>query len=91
MQITGEPLSGQVSQSAQWAVGAVVVFHDCLLTVLQPFNAHYEWFNTTDNLIIPNASLTYLNPYKGAAFQQAASGVTQTSTFLSSSLHRGPL
>ncbi|KAI0788522.1 beta-glucan synthesis-associated [Abortiporus biennis] len=60
-QITGEPLSGQVSQSAQWA----------------PFNEHYEWFNTTDALIIPNTTSTFLNPYMGGAFQQATSGVTQ--------------
>ncbi|KAI0698410.1 glycoside hydrolase family 16 protein [Cerioporus squamosus] len=61
-QITGEPLSGQVSQSAQWG----------------PFNANYEWFNTSDNLIIPDPTASFLNPYKGAAFQQAASVVTQT-------------
>jgi beta-glucan synthesis-associated protein KRE6 len=61
-QITGQPLSGQVSQSCQWA----------------PFNAAYEWFNTTDNFDIPNATATYLNPYKGGAFQQATSGVTET-------------
>lgn len=61
-QITGEPLTGQVSQSAQWA----------------PFNAAYAWFNTTANLIIPDPDVTVLNPYMGGAFQQATSGVTET-------------
>ena len=55
------------------------MFHDCLLTVLQPFNAHYEWFNTTDNLIIPDTDTSILNSYVGAAFQQASSVVTNTS------------
>ncbi|KAG6879217.1 hypothetical protein C0992_004359 [Termitomyces sp. T32_za158] len=40
---------GQVSQSAQWA----------------PFNAQYDWINSTDNLIIPDPDNTFLNPYKG--------------------------
>ncbi|KAG5724708.1 Beta-glucan synthesis-associated protein KRE6 [Termitomyces sp. T112] len=53
---------GQVSQSAQWA----------------PFNAQYDWFNTTDNLIIPNPDITVLNPYKGGAFQQTTSGLSFT-------------
>ncbi|KAG0692679.1 beta-glucan synthesis-associated [Suillus ampliporus] len=44
-QITGEPLTGQVSQSAQWG----------------PFNAGYIWKNTSDNEIIPNPSITVLN------------------------------
>ncbi|TFK37328.1 beta-glucan synthesis-associated protein [Crucibulum laeve] len=61
-QITGTPLTGQVSQSAQWA----------------PFNAQYTWFNTTDNLIIYDADVTTLNTYMGAAFQQATSSVSET-------------
>ncbi|KAK7694788.1 hypothetical protein QCA50_001976 [Cerrena zonata] len=61
-QITGEPLSGQVSQSGQWG----------------PFNAEYKWFNTTDNLDIPDPKLSFLNPYLGGAFQQASSVVTET-------------
>ncbi|KAL1948951.1 hypothetical protein VTO73DRAFT_10757 [Trametes versicolor] len=61
-QITGQPLSGQVSQSAQWA----------------PFNAAYTWFNSSDTLIIPDPVNTFPNPYKGGAFQQASSGVTET-------------
>ncbi|KAL9715895.1 hypothetical protein Ac2012v2_000338 [Leucoagaricus gongylophorus] len=61
-QITGTPLTGQVSQSAQWA----------------PFNAQYIWANTSANLIIPDPETTILNPYKGGVFQQATSGVTET-------------
>ncbi|KAF4573075.1 hypothetical protein EYR36_007585 [Pleurotus pulmonarius] len=61
-QITGEPLTGQVSQSAQWG----------------PFNAGYVWFNSTDNLIIEDPTVTELNPYIGGVFQQATSGVTET-------------
>lgn len=61
-QITGDPLSGQVSQSAQWA----------------PFNAGYIWKNTSENEIIPNPSLTALNTYIGGVEQQATSGVTTT-------------
>ena len=40
---------GAVSQSGQWA----------------PFNAGYEWFNTTQNLIIPDPTITQLNTYTG--------------------------
>ncbi|TEB38988.1 beta-glucan synthesis-associated protein [Coprinellus micaceus] len=53
---------GGVSQSAQWA----------------PFNAQYAWFNTTENMIIPNQATTRYNPYTGGAFQQATSCITQT-------------
>jgi len=53
---------GAVSQSGQWA----------------PFNAGYVWFNTSDNLIIANASASVLNTYTGGAYQQATSVVTQT-------------
>lgn len=48
---------------------------------MQPFNAAYQWFNTTDNLIIPNATLSYLNPYMGGVYQQATSVVTETSMY----------
>ncbi|EIM92127.1 beta-glucan synthesis-associated [Stereum hirsutum FP-91666 SS1] len=61
-QITGTPLTGQVSQSGQFA----------------PFNAAYTWPNTTDNLSIYNSTITELNSYKGGVYQQAVSGVTQT-------------
>ncbi|KAJ3490570.1 hypothetical protein NLI96_g1324 [Meripilus lineatus] len=59
--ITGKPLTGQVSQSSQWA----------------PFNNEYVWFNTSDNLIIPDADTSFLNTYRGGAFQQATSVVTE--------------
>ena len=45
----------------------------------QPFNANYAWFNTSDNLIIPDTSISALNTYMGAVYQQASSVVTQTS------------
>lgn len=54
--------SGQVSQSAQWA----------------PFNDHYVWFNTSDNLIIADPDVTIFNVYVGGVFQQATSSVTET-------------
>jgi beta-glucanase (GH16 family) len=54
--------AGQVSQSAQWG----------------PFNNEYIWFNTSDNLIIPDLVNSVLNSYIGGAFQQATSVVTQT-------------
>ncbi|KAK0464977.1 beta-glucan synthesis-associated [Desarmillaria tabescens] len=53
---------GEVSQSGQWA----------------PFNAKYEWFNTSDNMIIYDATETYLNTYTGGVYQQATSGVSVT-------------
>lgn len=61
-QISGSPLQGSVSQSAQWA----------------PMNAAYLWQNTTGNFAIPNPDITVLNPYAGGVFQQATSGVTTT-------------
>ncbi|KJA25874.1 glycoside hydrolase family 16 protein [Hypholoma sublateritium FD-334 SS-4] len=61
-QISGTPLSGQVSQSAQWA----------------PFNYEYQWANTTDNYSIDNSTISILNTYMGGAFQQATSTVTET-------------
>ncbi|KAJ7042400.1 beta-glucan synthesis-associated protein [Mycena alexandri] len=54
--------AGQVSQSAQWG----------------PFNNEYIWFNTSDNLIIPDPANSVLNTYIGGAFQQATSVVTNT-------------
>lgn len=61
-QISGNPPVGGVSQSAQWA----------------PFNAQYSWFNTSENMIIPDPAKTIFNTYTGGAFQQATSCVTQT-------------
>ncbi|KAK0496775.1 glycoside hydrolase family 16 protein [Armillaria luteobubalina] len=61
-QITGDPLSAQVSQSGQWA----------------PFNKAYIWDNSSDNLIIPDPSISVQNTYLGGVTQQATSIVTNT-------------
>ncbi|KAH7930678.1 glycoside hydrolase family 16 protein [Leucogyrophana mollusca] len=61
-QITGTPLTGQVSQSAQWA----------------PFNAGYIWQNTSQNEVINNPSISVQNTYIGGVEQQATSVVTDT-------------
>ncbi|KAF9647162.1 glycoside hydrolase family 16 protein [Thelephora ganbajun] len=57
---TSSDKKGAVSQSGQWG----------------PFNAGYEWFNTTENLIIPDPTITQLNSYTGGVFQQAISAVS---------------
>ncbi len=51
-----------------------------LIMFRQPFNNEYVWFNTTDNLIIPDPDVSSLNYYMGGAFQQATSVVSETST-----------
>lgn len=56
------PAFGQVSQSGQWA----------------PFDAAYQWKNTSANLIIPDTDATQFNSYQGGAFQQATSSLTET-------------
>ncbi|KAE9409963.1 glycoside hydrolase family 16 protein [Gymnopus androsaceus JB14] len=61
-QVTGTPLTGQVSQSAQWA----------------PFNDYYIWKNTSENLIIYNTTGSAQNSYIGGDTQQASSVVTTT-------------
>ncbi|KAG5642223.1 hypothetical protein DXG03_003392 [Asterophora parasitica] len=43
-----------------------------------PFNANYEWLNTTQNLIIPNATTTEYNLYIGGVFQMTTSALTNT-------------
>ncbi|KAF8153938.1 beta-glucan synthesis-associated [Crassisporium funariophilum] len=53
---------GKVSLSAQWA----------------PYNAGYNWINTTDNLIIHDTASTVLNQYKGGVYQQTTSGLAAT-------------
>ncbi|KAJ7864983.1 glycoside hydrolase family 16 protein [Mycena olivaceomarginata] len=64
--------------------GLSVFYSECflfcvlLLISCQPFNAAYVWFNTSDNLIIPDPTASVLNTYTGGAFQQATSVVTQT-------------
>ncbi|KAI0353021.1 beta-glucan synthesis-associated [Trametes cingulata] len=61
-QITGNPLTAQVSQSAQWA----------------PFNHGYIWDNSTENMIIVDPSISYQNTFIGSVTQQATSVVTAT-------------
>ncbi|KIM91198.1 glycoside hydrolase family 16 protein [Piloderma croceum F 1598] len=61
-QITGTPLSAQVSQSAQWA----------------PFDSGYIWQNTSANEIIYNTEISVQNTYIGSVEQQATSVVTNT-------------
>ncbi|CAA7260065.1 unnamed protein product [Cyclocybe aegerita] len=61
-QMGGHPLSGEVSQSAQWA----------------PFNRHYFWFNTSDNEIFADPTISRQNGFIGSASQQATSVVTKT-------------
>lgn len=46
---TTQGTQGGVSQSGQWA----------------PFNAGYEWFNTTKNMIITDPTVTQQNTYTG--------------------------
>ncbi|KAF9261107.1 glycoside hydrolase family 16 protein [Marasmius fiardii PR-910] len=55
-------LHGEVSQSGQWA----------------PFNYAYSWFDTPQNQVIINDTITVPNGYKGGIFQQATSCVTKT-------------
>lgn len=71
---------GSVSQSGQWAVNSSPCnrIMDAVLIETQPFNAAYVWFNTSDNLIIPDADASVLNTYTGGAYQQATSVVTLT-------------
>lgn len=48
------------------------------LVCLQPFNRAYTWLNTSDNLIIPDPSISVLNTFVGSATQQSTSVVTTT-------------
>ncbi|KAF8234028.1 glycoside hydrolase family 16 protein [Tricholoma matsutake] len=61
-QVDPNTLIGKVSQSAQWA----------------PFNQGYNWQNTSQNMIIPDTSISTLNTYQGGITQQATSVVTAT-------------
>ncbi|KAI0947300.1 hypothetical protein AcV7_009758 [Taiwanofungus camphoratus] len=53
---------GQVSQSGQWA----------------PYNKEYQWYNTSETLIIRDTSITTINTYRGGVYQQATSCLTDT-------------
>lgn len=61
-QVGGDPLTGEVSQSAQWA----------------PFNAGYIWQNTSTNEAIVDPTISQQNSYIGGVQQQATSVVTNT-------------
>ncbi|KAG6821511.1 hypothetical protein H0H93_000020 [Arthromyces matolae] len=62
-QVTGDPLRGQVSQSAQFA----------------PFNRAWIWDNSSTNMIVTSPDISHLNTFIGSATQQATSVVTDTS------------
>ncbi|KAF7360596.1 GH16 domain-containing protein [Mycena venus] len=53
---------GQVSQSAQWA----------------PFNAGYNWDNSSDNMQVVDFTLSHQNSFSGGVYQQATSVVSTT-------------
>ena len=59
-----------------------IVVENELTRSTQPFNAAYQWPNTTDNFNIVDPTITELNSYMGGAFQQAISGVTDTSEYI---------
>lgn len=61
-QVDTARLVGTVSQSAQWG----------------PFNAAYTWNNNSANMVIDNSTITKYNLYKGGAFQQATSCISDT-------------
>lgn len=61
-QMGGEPLDGEVSQSAQFA----------------PFNEAYRWYNSSENMIVMDPSKSRLNGFVGNIIQQATSVVTKT-------------
>ncbi|KAF9443326.1 glycoside hydrolase family 16 protein [Macrolepiota fuliginosa MF-IS2] len=61
-QMGGKPLSGEVSQSAQWA----------------PFDQAYHWDNSSANMIVSDPSKSTINGFVGNIIQQATSVVTKT-------------
>ncbi|KAG2013318.1 beta-glucan synthesis-associated protein [Coprinopsis cinerea AmutBmut pab1-1] len=61
-QMGGQPLMGQVSQSAQFA----------------PFDRSYRWNNNSETMHIVDPSRSALNGFVGNVVQQAASVVTNT-------------
>jgi beta-glucan synthesis-associated protein KRE6 len=63
-QIDQNTLVAEVSQSAQWA----------------PFNRAYIWNNDSDNMILPDPTISQLNGFTGNVLQQATSVVTATNT-----------
>lgn len=86
-QVVGTPLTGSLSQSAQFAP----MNDKCGFYLSLPkfsWDAHfldhvfrYIWQNSTSNpanLVIPNPSITTQNSYLGGVYQQAVSGVTMS-------------
>ncbi|KAJ7463482.1 beta-glucan synthesis-associated [Mycena galericulata] len=53
---------GTISQSAQWA----------------PFDAAYTWANTSDNMVIVDATQSHQNTYAGGVYQEPTSVVSET-------------
>jgi Beta-glucan synthesis-associated protein SKN1/KRE6/Sbg1 len=76
---TTEVLTGQVSQSGQFAVSPSTVCHTrkAYTSLLQPFNHGYIW-PYQNNSIFYDTTVTQINPYKGGVFQQAVSALTET-------------
>lgn len=48
---------------------------------VQPFNAGYNWFNTTANLQIADPQNSVLNAYKGGVYQQVIAPMNPRSSF----------
>ncbi|PPQ66590.1 hypothetical protein CVT26_009490 [Gymnopilus dilepis] len=61
-QVGGDILTGEVSQSSQWA----------------PFNRAYLWDNSSANEVIADPTISRQNNFIGSALQQATSVVTNT-------------
>ncbi|KAF7300816.1 GH16 domain-containing protein [Mycena kentingensis (nom. inval.)] len=63
-QIGGSPSArlGQVSQSAQWA----------------PFNPNYEWYNTSENMVVKSFDISHQNSWSGGVYQATTSVVSTT-------------
>lgn len=69
--ITDDVGIGEVSQSAQWApfnFGLVLKSISSYLVANQPLN-RYEWFNTSENLIIADSAISQQNTYTGSAIR----------------------
>ena len=78
-QMSGKPLSGEVSQSAQFAVSChQILGNNIHLTKSQPFNQAYHWDNSTAYMILGDPTKSHLNGFVGNIIQQAASVVTKT-------------
>lgn len=77
----GGVMSGQVSQSCQWAVSSLpqsLALAGAHCSRVQPFNAFYSWDNTTGSEIYNETVTSALNSYKGGRTQQATSVISET-------------